>query len=439
MRKFLLVLLMAGLLLMAGNSMADSAGVLTSGDFSYKLDKYDRATVLSMSGATDTEGIWLVPRTVDGYVIEHVYADCIPEDVYEILMPSGSFLRVWKELPHEIRVYWYLDYETIQEMDGFYVPHNRVRPGELLLNGGAYLYHTNGDYDKLIQDYYLYPSSINGNKIWIDTDPKFISNYTCGLFTYYKTSPETAAICSFSDETAKRVEVPETVDGLTVTALATQYGWGHVLYVPEATEIIFPATLKVIGDFAINAGELKSLTIPEGIEEIGDYSIDAYDIKKITLPSSLRRIGSAFIHCSVRDLVIPDGVTEIRANAFRDLELKSLTLPAGITEISEELCLDQVKLEKIIIPENVTVIRRAAFSGCKKLSKAVLPAGLREIGPEAFSGCKSLKQITLGAAVEFIDPTAFQDGVKKLTIVAPEGSYAEAFAAENGCKFKKAK
>jgi hypothetical protein len=137
--------------------------------------------------------------------------------------------------------------------------------------------------------------------------------------------------------------------------------------------------------------------------------------------------------------VIPDSVTEIRPDACRDLELKSLMLPAGITEIPEKMCHGQEKLEKIVIPESVTAIRSEAFSGCKKLSKVTLPAGLREIGPKAFSGCKKLKQIALGAAVEFIDPTAFQEGVKKLTIIAPEGSYAAVFAKESGYKYKKAK
>ncbi len=133
------------------------------------------------------------------------------------------------------------------------------------------------------------------------------------------------------------------------------------------------------------------------------------------------------------------GVTEIRANAFRDLELKSLTLPAGITEIPEKMCLEQEKLEKITIPDHVTVIRREAFKKCKKLNKVTLPAGLKEIGAEAFSGCKNLKQIALGADVAFIDPTAFQECAKNFTIIASEGSYAAAFAAENGYKFKKAK
>ena len=438
MRKVFLLLLIAALVIPFA-APAEGNGVITSGDFSYKLDKYDRATVLTMNGATDQEGLWLVPKTVEGHPVEQVSADCIPEDVHEILMPSGCFLRVRKMLPHEIRIYWYLDYEAIQELDGFYIPHSRVKPDELLLNGSAFVYRTNGDYDDLVQDYYAYPAEINGNRILINTDPKFISSYTCGPFTYYKTTPETAVICSFSDREAERVEVPESVDGLTVTALAPQYGWGHVLYVPKATEIILPSTLKLLGDFAINAGELKSLTIPEGVEEIGDCSIDAYDIKTIELPSTLKRIGSAFLRCSVKDLVIPDSVTEIRPDACRDLELKSLMLPAGITEIPEKMCHGQEKLEKIVIPESVTAIRSEAFSGCKKLSKVTLPAGLREIGPKAFSGCKKLKQIALGAAVEFIDPTAFQEGVKKLTIIAPEGSYAAVFAKESGYKYKKAK
>ena len=93
MRKVFLLLLIAALVIPFA-APAEGNGVITSGDFSYKLDKYDRATVLTMNGATDQEGLWLVPKTVEGHPVEQVSADCIPEDVHEILMPSGCFLRV---------------------------------------------------------------------------------------------------------------------------------------------------------------------------------------------------------------------------------------------------------------------------------------------------------------------------------------------------------
>jgi len=73
MRKVFLLLLIAALVIPFA-APAEGNGVITSGDFSYKLDKYDRATVLTMNGATDQEGLWLVPKTVEGHPVEQVSA-----------------------------------------------------------------------------------------------------------------------------------------------------------------------------------------------------------------------------------------------------------------------------------------------------------------------------------------------------------------------------
>ena len=94
------------------------------------------------------------------------------------------------------------------------------------------------------------------------------------------------------------MNVPETLDGLTVVALTTRYGWGVAINAALAKEITLPATLKVIGDYAIYAPEVKELVIPEGVEEIGGWSIETYSVKKMTMPSTLRKIGPrAFNGC----------------------------------------------------------------------------------------------------------------------------------------------
>ena len=68
-----------------------------------------------------------------------------------------------------------------------------------------------------------------------------------------------------------------------------------------------------------------------------------------------------------------------------------------------------------------------------------MPSTLRKIGYCAFGECTGLKKITIGAGVEEIDPDAFAFGAKKLTIIAPEGSYAAEFAVQNGFNYQPAK
>jgi hypothetical protein len=353
MKKRILWALAACLLLVlaAGGAQAEGEKVYTSGDYSYTLNSYGEATLLSMPAPEDAAEPLLVPSAVKGHKVIYLDASCVPVDVDEVLLPQGCFMRHYQMQTHEFRAYWYLDYERIreQELDDR-IPHSYVKPGEYLLTGPAYLYSLNGEREDLVQDYYLYPTSVNGAKIWIETSPDSVTSYTSGPYTYIKMSPETAAICSFSDEETRKVNVPETLDGLTVVALTTRYGWGVAINAPLAKEITLPATLKVIGDYAIYAPEVKELVIPEGVEEIGGWSIETYSVKKMTMPSTLRKIG-----------------------------------------------------------------------------------------PRAFNGCRSLKQVTMGAGVEEIDPTAFEDTAKKFTIIAPKGSYAEAFAKKMKYGYKKGK
>ena len=419
MRKKILPVLLA-LGLMFACALGQAAGeekTYASGGFTYSLDKYDRATVLTTPDlGTDIPGLWLMPPTLDGHPLQYLNPSCVPEDIDAILLPSRCYLNHRQPFTHEITVYHYLDFDEIQTLEWEYYPHVSVKPGEMLLSGKMIRYRRDGSWDTLTQDYYLYPTRVNGIKIWHNIAPESVTTYTSGEYSYYKLSPDTVNICRYKDDEIRKVRVPETLDGMTVVSIAGFSGYGAAIDTQLAKEILLPATLKTIGTTAIFSNELKSLTLPEGLEEIGDLAIHAGGITKITLPSSLRVIGSLFLSANVRKLTVPDGVEEIRYQAFQNLDLTTLTLPVSIREIPAKMCYRQDQLTKVTIPASVT-----------------------SIGASAFEGCKKLKQVTMGAGVEQIDPTAFANGGKKLTIIAPKGSYAETFAKKNGYSFKKGK
>jgi len=332
MKRILLICTAVLLALMAGCALAEEQ-VYTSGAYSYTLDKYGEATILTMPGPEDPSGLLLVPAKVDGHKVEALDASCFPMETDEVMMPQGCYMRSHQQQTHEFRVYWYLDYEGIRELDiAKYLPHMLVKPGEYLLTGAAYRYDISGNWEKLTQDYYLYPTSVNGAKILMETSPDSVTSYTSGHFTYFKTSPETVAICYFDDQEARKVRVPDTLDGLTVVALMPRYGWGNAIYAPRAKEIILPDTLKIIGDNAIYSEDLKELNLPEGLEEIGAYSINAYPVKKLVLPSTLKKIGPyAFNGCrSLKQVTMGAGVEEIDPTSFEDTAKKfTIVAPKG--------------------------------------------------------------------------------------------------------------
>jgi len=456
-----------------------------AGDYTYTLSKYDKAIIRSVP-PTDTPGKLLIPTTLDGYEVGYLEASCIPEDIQEILMPPRCALRNIAYLTHEVITYTYCDQAYMEDWNETRSPYVFMGPDDLVIrHGNSDRYVPGKKRENLVQDYYLYPTSVSGKKIWLDLYADDVTLYTSGLYTYYKLSPETICLCQYGDTEAKKVTVPETVDGLTVTATGLLPGTDHasVLFVTNATDIHLPSTLKVLGRNSLYSSKLKSLTLPEGLEEIGDGAIESWSLKKVNMPSTLRSIGSYFMHANISNLTLPDSVTRISPHAFDELFLKSVTLPSGLTEIpsvlfnkqqlltsitlpagvtsigrsafqncyklktvktqgtslkviEESAFEDSTALSKITLPEGLEEIRSRAFYGCKKLSKLVIPSTLRKIGANAFSGCTGLKQITLGANVEEIDPTAFEGGAKKLTIVAPEDSYAAEFAKNHGYGYK---
>ena len=487
MKNRILPVLFTCLVLALAVCAASGEEMLTDDGIRYTLDQDGNATVLSLPAA-DPADMWLVPRTVDGHPVKYVDVSGIPDGVRIILTPPRCSLQSTGTLTHELLELLYLDYDYVQENHYDSSPHFLMGPDDLILDlhGHPYLYGPGGTREDPVLEYYQYPASVNGRKIWFDLSHDYVALHTSGQYTYYMLSPDTIAICGFTAAGEKKITVPDSLDGLTVVSISALPDTGCVFLMTDATDIEFPATLKILGRSAVYSSKMKSLTLPEGLEEIGDGSIDIWSLKKLALPSSLRRIGVRFMHTAITKLALPDGVTWIAPHAFDDLFLTSLELPAGLTEIPAAMCARQGSLQSVTIPEGVTSIGRGAFRecgklntvkikgnglkyigdfaftdcaslskidfpegleeigkqsfyGCKKLNKLVMPSTLRKIGYFAFGECTGLKQITLGAGIEEIDPDAFEYGAKGLTITAPEGSYAAAFAQNAGYGYKPAK
>ncbi len=471
----------------ADEKLVKQLEVHTSGVYSYRLNKDGDAMLVSLPDPEPGETAMLIPGTVDGHSVVRIEATAVPEQIHDVLVPTAAYIMPNKRLTHEVLEMTYSDYEQVLEYDENISPWVLAGPDDLVLTDTPKRLLAGGKRENLVQDYYLYPTSVGGKRILKALSSEFYTLYTSGPYTYYKITPDTVGICACEDREAKKIRIPDTVDGMTVTAVDCLYDYpSPVLGGANTTEIILPSTLKVLGKSAIYSEKMKSLNLPEGLEVIGDDAISVWSIKKITLPSALRQIGTWFMHVNITNLVIPDGVTEISPYSMKMVFPQNVTLPAGLTEIPGKLfesssklktvnfpagltsigpsafkCCRKLKevkaggtalkvigdyafsecdaLSKLELPEGLEEIGSHAFSECKKLNKVTLPFSLKTIGANAFSGCKALKQITLGANLEYIDPSAFTEGAKKLTIIAPEGSYAAEFAVSSGYTFKPAK
>lgn len=202
------------------------------------------------------------------------------------------------------------------------------------------------------------------------------------------------------------------------------------------------------------------------------------NLERVRLPDSLKKIEiAAFMECSsLRDIEIPKGLTEIERELFRGCSsLHSVTIPDGVTRIKESAFLECsslthvefpstlvsiaqyafqgcASLEQLEFPKTFEKIEDYAFVGCSKLTSLSFPVGMRVIGNYAFANCEHLEDVLIQDGVYFIASAAFYNcselrsvtipesttgfgqnvffGCKDVVIYAPEGSYAQQYAAK---------
>lgn len=172
----------------------------------------------------------------------------------------------------------------------------------------------------------------------VETTEEYTSNTD---YLYIKNEDGTIAISGYTGSNSI-VTVPETVDGLKVTA---------------------------IGDHAFEANwDLEEVVLPEGITYIGESAfMDCGSLKTVNIPEStvsIRR--AAFASCaSLDNVIIPEGVAEIMEEAFSGCgSLKNLTV-ASTSVIYESWGLDIQVMPELVItcPEGSKVSTWAEENG----------------------------------------------------------------------------
>ncbi len=201
--------------------------------------------------------------------------------------------------------------------------------------------------------------------------------------------------------------------------------------------LTIPNGIEVINDYVFyESSSLTSIKIPDSVKSIGRYAFyGCSNLESITIPDSVKSIGfEAFYGCSsLESITIPDSVTSIGYSAFYGCSsLKSITIPDSVTSIGSSAFYGCSSLESITIPDSVTSIGYSAFYGCSSLKSITIPDSVTSIGSDAFYGCKALTDITIPGSVTNIGSRAFYGCSKDLVVYCFSGSYAEAYAIENG-------
>lgn len=313
--------------------------------------------------------------------------------------------------------------------------------------------------------------------------------YTCTLCGETKvesTSPFTytvnegkATITGLRDKTVTVAEIPKTIDGYTVTAIADN----AFAFEKEITKVVIPDTVTTIGANAfLNCWGLSEVKLGNAVASIGDDAFGfAKALKTIDIPDSVKTIGAeAFARGALTEIEIGKNVTVIGDGAFLDCDnLKAINVavdnafysskdgvlfdksgetliqypdakegatynvPDGVETIGVKAFYRNEILEKVVLSNSVSSIKEAAFSysqirnislgnglesiaeaafeWCAKLENVTFPSTLKTIGKAAFYQCTSITEVVIPDSVTTIGKSAFQRDTGIKTVILGTG------------------
>lgn len=127
----------------------------------------------------------------------------------------------------------------------------------------------------------------------------------------------------------------------------------HWLYGLLVDTVIFGNDVEMIGDFALSALNLGTVSIGENVAAVGR---------------------GAFANCD---------------------NLYDVTLGNGVNKICEHAFFECAKIETITLPESLEVLEDYALNGCESIISITIPERVTTIGEYCFANCSSLETLYL--------------------------------------------
>ena len=205
------------------------------------------------------------------------------------------------------------------------------------------------------------------------------------------------------EEGITKVDIPETIEGKTVTTIGQQafYGRNDIVSITipntvefiefwafrgceNITEIKLPSNLKTLnGQTFSGCTNLQNIELPQNLESLNAECFVGTSITKIKLPKNLSNIGNAALSISTLQEIdtSENNYFEFKNGVLYSKDLKTLVVAlSNVTSINME--------------STVETIQGFAFSNCNKLSNINITEKVKSIGPVAFSN-SNLKGITV--------------------------------------------
>lgn len=246
---------------------------------------------------------------------------------------------------------------------------------------------------------------------------------------------------------AKELEIPEEIDGYTVTIL------GDYSFMDVSAEVItIPQTVSMIGsdcffnnynckEYKVDSSN-KYLKAEDGVLFDKDETILlAYPAAKTgetyVVPETVEIVASSsFDYTKLKSVELPEKLEYIGARAFcYNTVMESITLPENLEEIGDYAFAEMTSLSEVeFLTDKLTHIGSGSFADCSSLKEVEIPDGVTEIGQAAFLGT-AMESVRIPPSVTTIGYSAFgyDKDFKinyKFVIYGKSGSMAESYATE---------
>ncbi len=242
-------------------------------------------------------------------------------------------------------------------------------------------------------------------------------------FRYVMNDGGGATVIELEDDSVTTLVVPETLGGVSVTAIGDQAFQGG-----KFTSVSLPDSITSIGDYAFSScGELTGIVLPSSLQSIGEYTFAFCDaLESISIPQGVDTVSeNAFADCNALSVVeLAEGVRVIGDFAFYSCpSLSAINLPTSLETIGLGAFLNDTALVSIDVPQGVTEVDGSAFKGCSSLQRISLPASITEIGISAFDGISNASTITVQtrSQMKTLTESTFYLDPERTTVVYEEG------------------
>lgn len=217
-------------------------------------------------------------------------------------------------------------------------------------------------------------------------------------FRYDENGDGTICITDLPLDYGESVEIPETIDGKTVTALDTTLFYA----VDGVRSVTIPGTVKEIpSSLCDDQSVLTTVVLKNGVETIGARAFqNDKNLSSVSLSNSLTKIGeSAFEFCyGLSAITLPNGLTTIGTQAFSRTGLTALDLPDSVKSVSREAFAFNSALETVTLSAGMTTLPALSFKNCTSLTTVTIPESITSIDNTAFDGCNVLSTIYYGGS-----------------------------------------